>query len=289
MINVDGATGKKLSAPAHGPQDEVDPTWSPDATSVIYSSGGQLFLRDMTKKNATAKPLTSQSDFITNPAWAPTGNANVIAMVGWTGQNTPTPKNALCLASLGQSGLSAPQCKPLPGNVLIGHAIHWSFNGKSILAFGQAPSPSAGVPGAQGIVQWKSKKPFSANIDDWGTGKFVTPTDTPGHAVIDAALSPDGKTLALASNINSDFFRLYLTTPGDFKLQNAKPTPVRACKVAWRSDSKEIVVIDSGHGCNGDPTQETGALFGVFLPGFEQQALNASGDNPAFQPLTLGG
>jgi beta-lactam-binding protein with PASTA domain len=287
VINVDGATGKKLSSPAHGPQDEVDPTWSPDATSVIYSAGpGQLFLRDMTKKNATAKQLTSQSDFITNPAWAPTGDANVIAMVGWTDNNT---KNALCLARLGKSGLSAPQCKPLPGNVLIGHAIHWSKNGKTILAFGRAPNVNPTTPGQQGMVQWKTKKPFSANIDDWGTGKFVTPTDTAGHGVIDAALSPDGKTLAVASNINSDFFRLYLTTPGDFTLQNAKKTPVRACKVAWRSDSKEIVVIDSGHGCNSDPSQETGALFGVFLPNFNSKALNASGDNPAFQPLTLGG
>jgi hypothetical protein len=205
-------------------------------------------------------------------------------MVGWTNNNQ---KNALCLGTLGQSGLSAPQCKPLPGNVLIGHAIHWSFDGKSILAFGQGPPVSPTVPGPQGMVEWKSKKPFSPNIDDWGTGKFVTPTDTPGHAVLDAALSPDGKTLALASNINSDFFQLYLTTPGDFKLQNAKAKPVRACKVAWRSDSKEIVVIDSGHGCNGDG--DTGALLGVFLPSFKAQALNASGDNPAFQPLTLGG
>ena len=72
IIDVNGATGKKLNSPAHGPQDEVDPTWSPDATSVIYSSGGQLFLRDLTKKNATAKQLTSQATSFTNPAWAPT-------------------------------------------------------------------------------------------------------------------------------------------------------------------------------------------------------------------------
>jgi hypothetical protein len=173
--------------------------------------------------------------------------------------------------------------------VNIGHAIHWYKNGRTILAFGRGPNVSPTIPGPQGIVMWKSKKPFSANIDDWSTGKFVTPTDTPGHGVVDAALSPDGKTLALASNIGADFTGLYLTTPGDFKLQNAKKTPVRACKIAWRSDSKEIVVIDSGHGCNGDISQETGALFGVFLPSFRQQALNASGDNPAFQPLTLGG
>jgi beta-lactam-binding protein with PASTA domain len=280
VINIDGATGKKINAPAHGPQDEVDPTWSPDATSVIYSSGGQLFLRDMTKKNATAAPLTSQSDFITNPSWAPTGNANVIAMIGW---NQDHSRTALCLSALTKSGL-APVCKQVP-NLNVGHSIHWSNDGKTLLAFGQ--TPTTGVK--QGIVEWKTKKPFSPDINDWSTGKLVTPADTPGHAVLDAAISPDGKQMALASNINSDFFRLYLTTPGDFKLQNAKPTPVRACKVAWRSDSKEIVVIDSGHGCNSEPLQATGALFGVFLPGFKAQALNASGDNPAFQPLTLGG
>jgi hypothetical protein len=167
----------------------------------------------------------------------------------------------------------------------VGHSIHWSNDGKTLLAFGQ--TPTTGIK--QGIVEWKTKKPFSPDINDWSAGKLVTPADTQGHAVIDAAISPDGKQMAVASNINSDFFRLYLTTPGDFTLQNAKKTPVRACKVAWRSDSKEIVVIDSGHGCNSDPSQETGALFGVFLPNFNSKALNASGDNPAFQPLTLGG
>jgi beta-lactam-binding protein with PASTA domain len=280
VINVDGATGKRINQPAHGPQDEIDPTWSPDATQVMYSAGGQLFLKDMTKKNATATPVTSQSDFITNPSWAPTGNANVIAMIGW---NKDHSRTALCLSTLTKSGLS-PVCKQVP-DLNVGHSIHWSNDGKTLLAFGQ--TPTTGVK--QGIVEWKTKKPFSPNINDWSAGKLVTPSDTPGHAVIDAALSPDGKTLALASNINSDFFRLYLTSPGDFKLANAKPTPVRACKVAWRSDSKEIVVIDSGHGCNSDPLQATGALFGVFLPNFDSKALNASGDNPAFQPLTLGG
>jgi PASTA domain/WD40-like Beta Propeller Repeat len=280
VINVDGATGKTINAPAHGPQDEIDPTWSPDATQVVYSAGGQLFLRDMTKKNATASPITSQSDIITNPSWAPTGNANVIAMIGWNQAHTRT---GLCLSALTKSGL-APVCKQVP-NLNVGHSIHWTKDGKTLLAFGQ--TPTTGVQ--QGIVEWKTKKPFSPDINDWSTGKLVTPSDTQGHAVIDAAISPNGKQMAVASNINSDFFRLYLTTPGDFKLANAKQTPVRACKVAWRSDSKEIVVIDSGHGCNSDPTQETGALFGVFLPNFTEKALNASGDNPAFQPLTLGG
>ena len=107
--------------------------------------------------------------------------------------------------------------------------------------------------------------------------------------MIDAAVSPDGKTMAVASNIGSDFFRLYLTTPGDFKLRTRSRR--RCARARWRgaATARRSSSSTAADGCNSDPTQATGALLGVFLPNFNSKALNASGDDPAFQPLTLGG
>ena len=47
------------------------------------------------------------------------------------------------------------------------------------------------------MVRWKTKKPFSANPDDWSKGKLVTDTSKPGEGVLDAAISPDGKQMAV--------------------------------------------------------------------------------------------
>jgi beta-lactam-binding protein with PASTA domain len=276
---VDGSNGKKISVPGASPAAlEKDPTWSPDSTHLVYAADQQLFLKDLTKPKSTPVPITAAGEKYTDPSWAPTGDANVLAMARWS-SNT---ESDLCLGVLGKNGI-VPHCKSEPG-VAIGHAIHWSPDGKTLLAFGVQPSTKK-----QGIVQWTSKTPFSPNPSDWSAGKFVTNTDTFGKAVIDAAISPDGKKMAVAANFQGGFFRLYLTKPGDFQLSSAQATPQRACKIAWRGDSKEIVVVEGAGGCNSDPSQETGQLTGVFLPGLATRPLNASGDNPAFQPLTLGG
>ena len=61
--------------------------------------------------------------------------------------------------------------------------------------------------------------------------------------MLDAEVSPNGKKLALVSNLGSSFYRLWLADdPEDFALSSAKPTAVRACKVTWRGDSKDLLV-----------------------------------------------
>jgi hypothetical protein len=117
----------------------------------------------------------------------------------------------------------------------------------------------------------------------------VTDVTNQFKGAVDAAISPDGKQLAVAANFGADFFRLYLTKPGDFALSAARATPIRACKIAWRGDSKELVVQASGGGCNDDGSTDTGQLTGVSLPNLRSTPLAVNGDNPAFQPLTLGG
>ena len=157
--------------------------------------------------------------------------------------------------------------------------MRWAPDGKSIFAFGVK------TPGTFGIVRYTSKKPFSPDAKDWGKGKFVTDITQPGKGVLDWSISPDGKRAAMVANFETGAFQLYVGKPKDFPLTEAKPQPVRACKVAWRSDGVELVVVQADEGCREANGQL--ARMPVDQP-TKQQGLGFSGDNPVFQPLSLG-
>ena len=59
---------------------------------------------------------------------------------------------------------------------------------------------------------------------------------------------------------------------------------MRACKAAWRSDGKELVVVQADEVC----CEANGQLVRMPIDKpADQRRLGLSGDNPAFQPLTL--
>jgi Tol biopolymer transport system component len=274
VLLVNGANGKPLAAIAKSPGlDEKDPTWQFDGSHVAYVGNGRVFLKDMTKPDATAQPLTAAGDEFSDLAWAPTADVNVLAMA----RHNSGGDADLCLGQITGQGMSV-GCIKEP-SFTIGRNIHWSPDGKQILAVG---SPK---PGVFGMVRWRSKKPFSPDPADWGKGKIVTDTSKQNEGVYDAAWSPDGKQLALVSNQGGGAFQLYLGKPNDFLLASAKPTGVRACKVAWRSDGKEITVVQADENC----TEENGALVRLPVANPDQhEQVGSNGDNPAYQPLTLG-
>jgi beta-lactam-binding protein with PASTA domain len=272
VLLVNGANGKPLKPIAKSPSDEKDVTWSFDGSNVAYVGGGRVFLKDMSKPDAPAKSLTQPGDEFSDLAWAPTADLNLIAMARHKGTDAD-----LCLGELTKDGLTT-RCIIEP-KFTIGRNIHWRPNGKEIIAVG---SPKQGT---FGMVRWTSKKPFSTDPADWGKGKIVTDTSKSNEGVYDAAWSPDGKRLALVSNQGGGAFQLYLAKPNDFLLTSAKPTGVRACKVAWRSDNREIAVVQADEKC----IEENGELvrLPVNNPG-KQEQIGFNGDNPAYQPLTLG-
>jgi hypothetical protein len=100
--------------------------------------------------------------------------------------------------------------------------------------------------------------------------------------VLDAALSPDGKRLAIINLGASGRPELLLTKPGGFLLADAEALDVRACKVIWRPDGKELVVVRADD-CFGSATGEL-VRFSPDDPS-NQTSLKLVGDNPVFQPL----
>jgi hypothetical protein len=279
ILLANGANGKRFPAVAKGPTQDTDPTFSADGTEIAYVANRQVFLKDLTKKDATAVPLTDPGDKFSDLAWAPTVDQHVIAMFR---DKSPGGKNEdqdLCLLQVLKEPQS-PQCISEP-DFNVEKVVRWSYDGKSIFALGVKPNRTG-----FGIVRWTSKKPFSADRNDWGKGKFVTDVSNPAKGVIDwSPLPPDGKTVAVVANFDSDAFQLYFAKAKDFPLTDAKPQGVRACKVAPRSDGKEIVVVQEDQFCSEANGQL--ARMPVKNPGAGQTNLGFSGDNPAFQPLTL--
>jgi beta-lactam-binding protein with PASTA domain len=269
---VNAANSKPLAPIAKGSQDEHDPAWSADGSAVAFTSDGQVFLSNREKPDDAPRPLTQQGETFSDLAWAPTADANVLAMA-----KKADGKSDLCLARIGANDVKT-LCKTEP-ETNIERKINWAPDGKSILAWGFKDGTTE-----FGMVEWKTKKPFSSNPDDYSKGEIVTDTTKPGEGVLDAAISPDGKRMAVAALGANGRAELFMAKRGDFLLTDAKALRVRACKVIWRPDGEELVVVQADDCIRA----ATGDL--VRLPGADptdQQQLKLGGDNPAYQPLSV--
>jgi beta-lactam-binding protein with PASTA domain len=267
VLRVNGANGDKLDPIAKGPGREKDPTASPDGQRVAYTRDGRVVVVNVNRLDAGADPLTPEGDTYADLAWAPTTERDVLAM----GKETAGDRD-LCFGRIAR-GAMTPECIEEP-DMLVGSAFHWAPNGKSI--FGTGVDTDHFV-----VVQWKSGSPFSTDPADWSKGEIVN------DSAREAALSPDGKQLAVIARRGTGPYELYLTKPGNVALDNAKSTSVPACKLAWQPDSLALVLVQADAECN---NEAVGTL--VHSPVDDPKRLDqlkANGDNPAFLPLAPGG
>jgi DNA-binding beta-propeller fold protein YncE len=197
--------------------------------------------------------------------------------------------NDLCLMEIQSNNENPVSCKAEP-KFTVARAIHWARDGKTIIAVGAKLSEANVV----GIVRWTlkpGKDAFSADAKDWSAGKFVSDIDKPGKLVYDAAFSPDGKQLALVSNIGLSSFRLFIV-PNTNKAKDFKPAPgkasqSRACKVSWRSDSQAVLVVQGDAFCQEEESSIVRVDIGASTR--NERGLNATGDDPSFRPPVTGG
>jgi Tol biopolymer transport system component len=277
VLLANGANGKRLPAVAKSPQEETDPAFSFDGAKIAYVGGRRVFLSDRAKPDDPPVALTDPGEAFSDLAWAPTLDVNLVAMLRDKSSGKDHTDQDLCLLQVSKTPQS-PQCISDP-DVNLEKTVRWAPDGKSIFAFGVKKA------GTFGIVRYTSKKAFSPDAKDWGKGKFVTDVTQQNKGVLDMAISPDGKQAVYVANFDSDAFQLYLGKPNDFLLTKAKPQGVRACKAAWRSDGVELVVVQADAVCSEDNGQLARMPAGQPT---KQQQLGFSGDNPVFQPLTLG-
>lgn len=307
---VDPSTGKRPTVAPAGTGQQVEPAWSPDGSELVYSQNGQLVLDRRDKKGSAPKPLTTPPAGAAdrNPAFAPSAKANVIAFIEQTqtpstgatsttalpatttpagGASTtpagqPTTGSSLCFASLASLPVH-PSCTTLPGWSL-GGQVDWAPNGRQVLVLG---SQNGGAN--FGILSFTSRVPFSTDATAWH-GALKSNDATPSRGVFAAAISPDGKHMALVANVgsaNANVFSLYIVRAGDFTPTRSAQRLSPACQVAWRPDGLELAVMQPAAGCG---PYASGSII-AFNPSspraLTQVATNAA--HPVWQPVKQGG
>jgi beta-lactam-binding protein with PASTA domain len=274
---IDPTTGKPSGIVPPGQPPQVEASWSPDGTHVIYTQAGQLFLDQPNKQGAKPFQLTQPTPGITDhdPAFAPTTKALIAAFIEQSGNTAQ-----LCFATIGKFALNS-DCTSASGWDL-GGEVDWSPDGSTVLVLG-----TRGGGATFGLLAFSSNVPFSTHASDWGHGTLQTNDAVTGQGVFAGEFSPNGKQMALVSNIGSTDYHLYIMPAGNFNPTPAQELPVRACQVSWRSDSQELAVMQPDGLCG--PTA-TGTIVGVDLSNPRvQTTLTTLAAHPAWQPVAVGG
>jgi hypothetical protein len=279
---IDGASGKATVALPPPPQGQLqdEASWSADGSRLVYVqgpiNGGRLLQITPGAKGAQPTAVSAAGINARYPAFAPSAKSNVLAFIGGGGKK-------LCFGTVGPNPLNA-DCVSHPGWTL-GRQVVWAPGGREILVFGV----QNGHPGTFGLIQFLSNVANSGHASDWGQGKVVTSTTTPQQGVIAGAFSPDGKQVALLSNIGGGSFHLVLAPRGDYSLAPpAKVTAIAGCRVAWRPDGQALAVVVAQASCTSNPIGDIGVVNIHNLAGIPK-AIATNADNPVWQPLSLGG
>jgi hypothetical protein len=239
-------------------------------------TGGQLMQITPGQKGAQPTPVTAPGSNARYPAFAPKASSNVLAFIGAGGKK-------LCFGAVGPNPLN-PNCTSHPGWTL-GRQVAWAPGGREILVFGV----QNGRPGTFGLIQFLSNVAYSGHATDWGQGKVVTSTTRPQQGAIAGAFSPNGKQVALLSNIGGGSFHVVLAPRGDYSLAPpAKVTAIAGCRVAWRPDGQALAVVVAQASCTSSPIGDIGVVNIHNLAGIPK-AIATNADNPVWQPLSLGG
>jgi beta-lactam-binding protein with PASTA domain len=274
---IDPTNGKPTGRLPAGAGPSVEASWSPDGTHLVESEGGRLVLVQPNAPGAAPFALTPPTPGVAdlNPAFAPTTKALIVAFVRRSADGA-----RLCLATIGRFALNA-DCTVAPGWDL-GGEVDWSPDGSTILVLGTRNR------GANfGLLAFTSNVPFSTHAADWGHGTLQTNASAPGQGVFAGEFSPDGKRMALISNIGGSDFHLYIVPAGTFSPSPAQQLPVRACQVSWRSDGQELAVMQPDGLCG--PTA-TGTVVGVDLSNPRTPTtLATQAAHPQWQPVANGG
>jgi hypothetical protein len=274
---LDPSTTKPAAAvagAAAGPQ--VEPSWSADGTELIYSQDGQLVLDKPAVKGFTPQALTQPQAGLQdrNPSFAPTTKASVVAFIEQTATGS-----SLCFASVGPFTLT-PSCTTATGWSL-GGQVDWAPNGKSVLVLGTQNGGNN-----FGILEFSSRVPFSAQASSWGQGVLKTNDKTPSQGVFAAAISPNGKKMALVSNLRTGVFSLFVVPAGDFNPSARQGLRMAACQVAWRPDGLSLAVMQPNGLCGPSATGEIIAVDPTDTRTVTRLA--TVGAHPAWQPVASG-
>ena len=197
-------------------------------------------MTDLSKGATSAHPMTAGPDD-RRPAFSP--NGKVIAFIRRTPTSSGGSDGDLCFVSCRLDAApgrvhQGPELQRRPAHVVAGRPRDPRRRRR----------PEGREP--DGARRVHHRQPELLEHQDWVWQGLVTDKmhgTKPGEGILFAAFSPDGKTVALVANWgvqNTSLFKIFTAAWAGGQL--GTPTPVapaiRACEVAWRSDSQELVV-----------------------------------------------
>jgi Tol biopolymer transport system component len=246
---MQGFDGKSVKTLVKTADVEDEPSWQPGGTLIAYrrgptgdSASGRIWLVD-SKNPARPRPLTTGPDD-RRPAFSPDGS--VVAYI----HRSAGSDGDLCFVRV---RASSPRSACIVDPDVSVERPTWAPDGSAILLVAFDPKDAD----QNELFEYTSPRPSSARPSDWVPRGLVTDSmhgKRRFEGVAFAAWAPDGKSVALVANwgaTNLGVHRVFLAPTNQNML--AQPTPVkpiiRACSVAWRSDSAELAVMQADD-CN---------------------------------------
>jgi Tol biopolymer transport system component len=269
---------------------QQEATWSPDGTTIVYSERGQLWHWTPNQPSVPPHLLTEAGSDDHDPSFAPQTKPRVLAFI-----DESRGGGRLCFATVGPYAL-VPDCKPQPQGFRLTHQLSWSPDGRELIATGVRPCgfPRPDRLQSLGLFRFTTNEPSTAHASAWDDGELVTDISRCGIGVNAGAFSPDGKQVALLSNlsVSSPSFHLFLVSTTDFNrapgqdvFTHARSLGVPACQVSWRPDSQALVVMQADSTCQ----QPAGNIWTSDLDGHLHGPLATYAADPEWQPLPIGG
>ncbi|MGH2897165.1 MAG: PASTA domain-containing protein, partial [Solirubrobacteraceae bacterium] len=267
VLLYDPATGKQSGQIPDGEGTASQLSYVPGAGQAVYLSDGGLVVAGL-GKGAKKRTIYSGPDVLQRPSVA--SNGRTIAVL-----RREEGDGDLCFGRLDRRDIGH-LCLPDDGWDLTGR-IAWRDDGRTVLV----PGRLATDPEVFGVRMYRAKTAFTTNPELW-SGVVASDISTPGKGVIAAQYSPDGKQVAVVSNIESSGFKVVLSDAADLELAvDPKATGAAACDVAWRPDGRELAIVESDDACS-EPLGKI-SRFAIGTP--KETTLVADlGRNPIYRP-----
>ena len=289
ILRLNGATGAQARPGRDQPdEDEEDPTWAADGEHVAYTADGRVMLKDITKKNAAAVPLTPAGERVREPrVGADRGHERDRDERRRTDDDGDTD---LCLGRRSSSDGDRRRAASKEPSFAIIRALHW--------APGRPLDPrrrrqaAGGLRASSASCAGRVKKDKPAFSPDTARLEQGPVRDRHRHARQGRARRRRSRPTASGSRSSPTrarrSFRLWLADDAeDFAMSSAKQTTDAGLQglLAQRQPGGRA----RGPGRRRVPGGRVAAGARVTVDDVRnREELNASGDDPSFQPLTVG-